>query len=87
MTATLDGHRFEAMMNLGQRPTFGDPSIQLEVHLFDAEGDWYGREVELGFIRRLRDTKRFNGAEALVTQLRQDAEMARVAVARGIGLY
>ena len=87
VTATLDGHRFDAMMNLGPRPTFGDPSIQLEVHLFDAEGDWYGREVELGFIRRLRDTKRFNGAEALVTQLRQDAEMARVAVARGIGLY
>jgi riboflavin kinase/FMN adenylyltransferase len=87
VTASVGGQRFAAMMNLGPRPTFGDPSIQLEVHLFDAEGDWYGQEVEVGFIRRLRDTQRFDSPAALVAQLRQDAEMARVSVARGIGLY
>lgn len=87
VTASVGGQRFASMMNLGPRPTFGDPSIQLEVHLFDAEGDWYGQEVEVGFIRRLRDTKRFDSPAALVAQLRQDAEMARVSVARGIGLY
>ena len=75
------------MMNVGPRPTFGDATVQLEAHLFDADGDWYGQEVEIGFIRRLRDTRKFAGREALAAQLRQDEEMARVSVARGIGVY
>jgi riboflavin kinase/FMN adenylyltransferase len=87
VTARIGGARYSAMMNLGPRPTFGDPTVQLEAHLFDAEGDWYGEEVELGFIRRLRETRKFDGREALMAQLRQDEEMARVSVARGIGLY
>ncbi len=85
--ATIGGQRWAAMMNLGPRPTFGDPTVKLEAHLFDAEGDWYGQEVEIGFVRRLRDTRKFEGPEALMAQLRQDEEMARVSIARGIGLY
>lgn len=87
VTARIGGVRYAAMMNLGPRPTFGDATVQLEAHLFDAEGDWYGQEVEIGFIKRLRDTRKFDGREALAAQLRQDEEMARVSVSRGIGLY
>lgn len=85
--ATLQGVRYAAMMNLGPRPTFGDDRVGLEVHLFDATGEHYGTEVEIGFVQRLRDTRRFADADALVAQLRQDEEMARVAIARGPGLY
>lgn len=64
-------------MNLGPRPTFGDAAIGLEVHLFDAAADWYGRTVRVEFVSRLRDTMKFSGPGELVAQLNRDAEQAR----------
>ena len=71
---------FGGMLNLGGRPTFGDDARSLEAHLFDAEGDWYGRTVRVDFVRRLRDVQRFPSADALVAQLRDDARAARAAL-------
>lgn len=71
---------FGGMMNLGTRPTFGDASFLLEVHLFDAAGDWYGEHMRVEFVRRLRDTIRFDSADALVAQLRRDEIAARDAL-------
>ena len=71
---------FGGMMNLGTRPTFGDGERALEVHLFDADGDWYHRTVRIDFVARLRDTKRFESADALVQQLQRDEEAARRAL-------
>jgi riboflavin kinase/FMN adenylyltransferase len=68
------------MMNLGPRPTFGETGRALEVHLFDATGDWYGETVSIELIRRLRDTTRFESVEALVEQLGRDAHHARLAL-------
>ena len=71
---------FGGMMNLGPRPTFGDNEVSLEVHLFGATGDWYGQQVRVEFVSRLRDTMKFPGPEALVSQLQIDAENARNAL-------
>jgi riboflavin kinase/FMN adenylyltransferase len=71
---------FGGMMNLGGRPTFGDLERTLEVHLFDATGDWYGERVVVDFVRRLRDTIRFDGLDALIAQLGEDAKNARFAL-------
>jgi riboflavin kinase/FMN adenylyltransferase len=65
------------MLNLGPRPTFGDPSVGIEAHLFDTSGDWYGAWVRVDFIARLRDTQKFASAAALVEQLRRDEDDAR----------
>lgn len=71
---------FGGMMNLGGRPTFGDLERTLEVHLFDVSGDWYGERVAVDFVRRLRDTIRFSGVDALIAQLGEDAKNARFAL-------
>jgi riboflavin kinase/FMN adenylyltransferase len=71
---------FGGMLNLGGRPTFGESERTLEVHLFDASGDWYGRTVRIDFVARLRDTVRFENAGALVAQLRRDEADARRAL-------
>lgn len=71
---------FGGMMNLGARPTFGEFDHAVEVHLFDAVGDWYGEAVSVEVIRRLRDTTRFDSVEALVAQLGRDASDARIAL-------
>lgn len=71
---------FGGMMNLGPRPTFGDATVTLEAHLFDAEGDLYGAYVRVEFVERLRDTMRFPDADALRLQLARDEERARRAL-------
>ena len=73
---------FGGMMNLGPRPTFGDGALSLEAHLFDADVKLYHRSVRITFVRWLRETRRFDGPEALVQQLGRDAHDARAALAR-----
>lgn len=73
---------FGGMMNLGPRPTFGDETVGLEVHAFDATGDWYGAHVRVEFVARLRDTMKFSGPEALGAQLKLDASQARAILAQ-----
>lgn len=68
------------MMNLGGRPTFGELEQYVEVHLFEASGDWYGESVSVDVIHRLRDTTRFANVEALIAQLARDADAARAAL-------
>jgi riboflavin kinase/FMN adenylyltransferase len=70
------------MMNLGARPTFGDATVTLEAHLFDAAVELDGAAVKIEFVARLRDVKRFPTADALATQLRTDETTARRALTR-----
>ncbi len=73
---------FGGMMNMGPRPTFGDAATSLEVHLFDASLDLYGAYVKVEFVSRLRDTRPFPDASALVAQLEIDERDARAALTR-----
>ncbi len=68
------------MMNLGPRPTFGDSATSLEAHLFDTSGDFYGTDVRIDFVTRLRETRKFSSAEQLSKQLRNDERDARSAL-------
>lgn len=73
---------FGGMMNLGTRPTFGDTTVTLEAHLFDADLELYGATVKVEFVARLRDVRRFPSPDALVAQLRTDESQARGALTR-----
>jgi len=68
------------MMNLGPRPTFGDSATSLEAHLFDTAGDFYGANVRIDFVVRLRETRKFASAEQLTKQLRHDEGESRNAL-------
>jgi riboflavin kinase / FMN adenylyltransferase len=67
----------DAVASLGTRPTVGGVEPLLEVHVFDFEGDLYGRRLEVEFVERLRDELRFESLAALVEQMHSDAERAR----------
>jgi riboflavin kinase / FMN adenylyltransferase len=66
--------------NVGPNPTFGENARKVEVHLIGFQGDLYGQALAVDFIRRLRDTRPFKGADDLVRQLRQDVAQARQAL-------
>jgi riboflavin kinase/FMN adenylyltransferase len=78
------GTRFDAVANVGRRPTFKQDEPPLaEAHLLDFAGDLYGRRVELSFEARLREERRFPSVEALREQIARDADAGRRILAAG----
>lgn len=69
--------RLPGVASIGVRPTFGGGQCLLEVHLFDFDRDIYGQHVDVYFLHKLRDERRFDTVEALVAQMHRDAEQAR----------
>ena len=79
-----DGQTAGGMMNVGRRPTFeADGAVSVEVHLFSVEADLYGRTLAVDVVARLRDERRFDGADGLVAQLGRDRAAALAALAGG----
>jgi riboflavin kinase / FMN adenylyltransferase len=71
-----------AAINVGVRPTFTTGRGELiEAHLLDFDGDLYGSELRIDFLRRLRGERRFATSEALIEQMRRDVEQTRRVVA------
>jgi riboflavin kinase/FMN adenylyltransferase len=66
-----------AVASFGTRPTVDGREPLLEAHLFDFDGDLYGRRIDVEFVARLRDEEKFPDLPALVAQMHRDAEQAR----------
>jgi riboflavin kinase / FMN adenylyltransferase len=75
---TADGVVHVAATNVGVRPMFVTGRGELiEAFLVDFEGDLYGTELRVEFLKRLRGEKRFESVEALIEQMGRDVEDAR----------
>ena len=72
----VNGHRYKAMLNIGDRPTVYGDKKTIEAHLIDYQGDLYGLELTIFFEAFLRAEKRFASLEALKNQLMLDREQA-----------
>ncbi len=70
-----------SVSSFGTRPTVYGTEPLLEAHLFDFDGDLYGRRIEVEFVARLRDEVKFPDLPALVEQMHRDAAQARNALA------
>jgi riboflavin kinase/FMN adenylyltransferase len=68
---------YEGVANLGKRPTFNKSDIVLEVHIFDFAGDIYGHHMAVSFVDYLRPEQKFDGLDALKTQIAKDSARAR----------
>jgi riboflavin kinase/FMN adenylyltransferase len=67
-----------ALVSIGTRPTFhAGGEVLAEAHLLDWDGDLYGMRLGVELVARLRDERRFDTVEALIHQMRLDAEMGR----------
>ena len=64
---------FRGILNLGLRPTVShDAKRVLEVHLFDFDGDLYGMDLEVEFLRYVRPEKKFASVDELRAQIARD---------------
>ena len=78
--AHSDNHSYPAAVNLGPNPTFGEQQRKLEVHLLDFSGDLYGRQLDVDFLKRIRDTSQFANVDDLQSQLERDVDTVRMLV-------
>lgn len=74
MLILLDGVIYRGAGNVGPRPTFGEASPRIEVHIFDFSGDIYGRKIRIYFLRKIRDIVKFQGTVELVGAIRNDID-------------
>jgi riboflavin kinase/FMN adenylyltransferase len=75
-----DGWRHTGATSIGVRPTFPNENIHpatIETHLLDFDGDLYGSTLQLEFVARLREERRFPDKDALCDQMRIDVAQTR----------
>ena len=73
----IRGNPLNGVASVGTRPTVDGVKPLLEVHIFDFDGDIYGKYIHVDFIARLREERRFHSADALIEQMHIDSQQAR----------
>ncbi len=77
---------YDGGANIGVRPTVDGETLVLEAHLFDFDGDIYGRYLRVAFVDFLRPEQKFDGIDALKAQIAADSRQARELLeARALG--
>jgi riboflavin kinase / FMN adenylyltransferase len=74
----VDGRGHWSAIHIGPNPTFREQILKVESHLLDFEGSLYGMPIEVDFVARLREIKKFSSVEALKRQLQDDIAATRV---------
>jgi riboflavin kinase/FMN adenylyltransferase len=69
--------RHDGVANFGIRPMYQTEVPLMEAHLFDFDGDLYGKHLMVELIAYIRPEAKFEGLEALIVQIGQDAQKAR----------
>jgi riboflavin kinase/FMN adenylyltransferase len=75
--AALHDRSADGVLHLGPRPSFAGLPPSVELHIFDFDGDLYGRRIRVDFIERIRDIARFDSVDALVRAMAADCEEGR----------
>ncbi len=75
--AELDGKRLPAVVNIGFNPTFSNEKLSVEVHILDFSGDLYGKTLQVLFIEKIRDERKFGSLDELIEQIKKDILKAR----------
>ena len=79
----LIGRTFrKGVLNIGVRPTFFEEGEageepRVEVHIFDFAGRIYGEDIEIFFVKKIREERKFDDREALAAGIRRDEIRAR----------
>lgn len=80
--AKLSNKWFDGVLNIGIRPTFEGTNVQVESHLFNFNENVYGETIEISFIEKIRNERKFSDMHALVKQIHQDIAVANEILAQ-----
>ena len=68
----LGNEIFWGMSYIGNKPTFSEIDLGIEVHIFNYKNELYGKKLSIEFLKRIRDDKKFKDANALKKQMETD---------------
>jgi riboflavin kinase/FMN adenylyltransferase len=74
---TIDGVEYNAMSNVGIRPSVVSTGRWLETHIFDFNGDLYGKVLTVCLVEKIREERKFSSVAELRAQLEHDMEYCR----------
>jgi len=81
--AWIEGRRYMSATSIGVRPTFGDNDIAIESHVLDFDQDLYDKEIELEFVSRIREEKKYDSIHELQEQIGRDVQEVRKVLRSG----
>jgi riboflavin kinase/FMN adenylyltransferase len=73
----IDNRALQGVASLGTRPTVNGVDSILEVYILDFNQDVYGYGVEVEFLHKIREEKKFNSLEELKVNIKQDIVLAK----------
>ncbi len=73
----IDGKKYQAMANLGKKPTVGSQKILLETHIFDFNENIYDKDIKISFMKNFRKEVRFLSLQELKQQLIKDEQAVK----------
>jgi riboflavin kinase/FMN adenylyltransferase len=76
-TRLADGREIPGVAYIGSRPTVNGVDERLEVNLFDFDEDLYGQTLETDLVAFIRGDQKFDGLDAMITQITKDCAEAR----------
>ena len=75
--ALVNNKKYAGVANFGVAPTFSRNKMVLEINLFKKIPPFYGKTVEVFFIKRIRDEKKFKNRILLISQIKKDIRIAK----------
>lgn len=78
VTVETGGRRFKGALNIGTRPTFNGAELRIEVYILDFNEEIYGENIRVSFLDYIRADKKFDSVDALISQMKNDVEKARM---------
>jgi len=75
--AVVGGKAYGAAVNVGNNPTFDLTDLRVEAHLLDFSGELHGQPMDLHFLRRWRDERKFASVEQLVSAMNRDIDKTK----------
>lgn len=70
----INNCKYKSVTNIGVNPTFKGENLTIETHVLDFEGDLYNQDIEVYFIKRLRDEITFDNMNDLINQIKSDIQ-------------
>ncbi len=72
------GMTYQSVTNIGNNPTFKDGNqLHIETNLFDFNMDIYGETLDIQFLHKLRDERKFPTVNDLINQIKTDVDAAK----------
>ena len=73
----VEGKDYPSLTNVGECPTFSQDTLQVESYLLNFDGILYGKRIQVRFLKKVREERRFSSPQELTFQIQRDLRTAK----------